>query len=133
MRFACQPGCTRCCEQKGLVYLSEDDIVRLAAFVGMSVRAFEKKYVYRTRYTRRLRKPPQSQCPFLTGEGCSVHPAKPVQCSTFPFWPELLEELEQWKETGSWCPGIGKGPLVQITVAKKEAERMRSAHPKMYE
>lgn len=36
MRFSCQPGCTRCCTQKGWVYLSVEDVPRLAAFLGMS-------------------------------------------------------------------------------------------------
>ena len=36
MRFECQTGCTKCCEQQGFVYLTEDDIPRLAAFLKMS-------------------------------------------------------------------------------------------------
>jgi len=50
IRFTCQRGCTNCCEQKGNVYLTEDDLKRAAAFVGMSAAAFEAKYVYRTRH-----------------------------------------------------------------------------------
>ena len=49
MRFACQPGCTKCCEQQGFVYLTEGDILRLAAFLKITALAFERRYVYRTK------------------------------------------------------------------------------------
>lgn len=133
MRFGCQPGCTRCCEQQGFVYLTEDDIRRLAGFVHMGVHAFERRYVYRTKNTRRLRVPKHAQCEFLAEGACSVHEAKPTQCRTFPFWPQLIESRRAWHETGDWCPGIGKGELVNIEDAQSTAEVMRSAHPHLYE
>jgi hypothetical protein len=131
LRFACQPGCTNCCDQSGFVYLSEDDIRRAAKFVGLSPRAFEARYIYRTRHRRRFRKPPDRQCPFLEG-GCSIHPAKPAQCRTFPFWPELVESRAQWKRTAKYCPGIGKGPLIQIGEAMEIAGQQRRAYPEAY-
>src|SRR5215470_11055878 len=106
LRFACQPGCTRCCDMEGLVYLSEDDLKRAAKFVGMTARAFERKYVYRTAHQMRFRKPPDRQCPFLEEHGCSIHPAKPTQCRTFPFWPETIERKATWEVTARYCPGI---------------------------
>ncbi len=133
MRFQCQSGCTKCCEQQGFVYLTEDDIKHLAAFVEMSAAAFEKRYVYRTRNLRRLRVPRHAQCEFLKDGGCSVHPAKPLQCAAFPFWPELVGNKRNWREAGEWCPGIGKGELVQITAARVVALEMRLAHPALYE
>ena len=111
VRFTCQPGCIACCDQDGFVYLTETDLVRAAKFTGMSPRAFEKKYVYRTRHQMRFRKPRDRQCPFLITEGeshgtqggCSIHPAKPTQCRTFPFWPELVEDPRAWKRTARFC------------------------------
>ena len=132
MRFECQTGCTKCCEQQGFVYLTEEDIVRLADFLGSSPRAFEKKYVFRTKNLRRLRVPRAVQCPFLKSDGCSVHVAKPLQCRTFPFWPELVESKREWQKTGSWCPGIGKGPLVNIETARATAQTMREGNPLHY-
>ena len=132
MRFACQPGCTACCQKRGFVYLTEDDIVRAAAFLGMPPEKFEKQYVYRTKNLRRLRMPRQSQCRFLREDGCSIHPAKPTQCRIFPFWPELTENRRKWRQTANWCPGIGKGELVQIEAALKLAHEMRAAYPRLY-
>src|SRR5689334_19999178 len=114
IRFECQAGCTRCCEQQGFVYLTEEDIARLAAFLMISNNEFERRYVYRTKNLRRLRVPRHAQCEFLGSGGCSVHAAKPTQCRSFPYWPELIESRQMWHGTGKWCPGIGKGELVNI-------------------
>jgi Fe-S-cluster containining protein len=133
LRFECQPGCTACCEQKGFVYLTEADIPRVADFLGMTPAAFERKYVYRTRNRRRLRVPRDSQCSFLRGGGCSIHPAKPTQCRIFPFWPELLESRREWQRTARYCPGMGKGPLIQIESAREQAAEMRAGYPEMYD
>jgi len=132
MRFQCQAGCTRCCEQKGFVYLTEEDIERIAAFLNMPKGRFEKRFVYRTRNTRRLRTPRNSQCVFLRDGGCSIHLVKPTQCRLFPFWPELVESKKEWHKTAAWCPGIGKGDLVQIETAREHAREMSAAYPHMY-
>jgi len=129
VRFACQPGCTRCCEQKGFVYLTEQDLRNAAAFLKLTPEEFEQRHVYRTRHQRRLRKPRGSQCAFLTSEGCTIHPVKPTQCRLFPFWPHLLESRREWNDTGKWCPGIGQGELVQIGTALERAEEMHTAYP----
>ncbi len=108
LRFECQPGCTACCEQKGFVYLTEDDIPRAAQFLGMTTAAFERKFVFRTKNRRRLRVPRDSQCTFLRDGGCSIHPAKPTQCRVFPFWPELLESRPEWLKAARYCPRYWK-------------------------
>jgi len=132
LRFQCQPGCTECCTQRGFVYLTEADLARMAAFLKITPGAFERQYVYRTSRLLRLRVPREAQCHFLREGGCSIHPAKPTQCRIFPFWPELVESRREWKKTAQYCPGIGKGPLVQIETALDQARQMREAYPKMY-
>lgn len=132
IRFECQPGCVKCCEVKGYVYLTESDLLRAAAFLNMAPADFETQYVLRFRHLLRLRKPLEGQCHFLSQNGCGIHPAKPTQCRLFPFWPELVESRKRWQETASFCPGIGKGPLVQIGTACETADEMKTAYPSMY-
>ena len=132
MRFACQSGCTNCCTRQGFIYLTEQDVVRAAEFLGMTPRAFERRYVYRTRNLRRLRTPRRGRCHFLEAEGCAIHPAKPTQCRLFPFWPEFVDDTKEWHKTAAWCPGIGQGELVQIETARHLAGEMRQAYPTMY-
>jgi Fe-S-cluster containining protein len=102
MRFTCQRGCTNCCTQQGYVYLTEEDIVRAAKFLGMKPAVFEKRYVYRTSNQRRLRISAASRCYFLEDGGCSIHPAKPTQCRIFPFWPELVSNKRKWLSTARY-------------------------------
>jgi Fe-S-cluster containining protein len=133
LRFECQPGCTNCCTQKGFVYLTESDLTRIAKYLGMPPADFERRYVYRTTRQLRLRVPRQVQCHFLRDGGCSIHPVKPAQCRIFPFWPELVDDKREWRKTAAWCPGIGKGELVQIETATGLAREMREAYPHMYD
>ena len=133
LRFECQPGCTECCRQRGFVYLTETDVERASAYLKMTPEAFDQKYVYRTRHLRRLRIPQEARCSFLRDDGCSIHAVKPTQCRTFPFWPELVESAKEWKKTAEYCPGINKGPLIQIEEVKAQAEEMRQGYPGLYD
>ncbi|MGC2657675.1 MAG: YkgJ family cysteine cluster protein [Bryobacteraceae bacterium] len=132
LQFACQPGCSKCCEVRGFVYLTEEDMRRAADFVRMTAADFESKYIVRFRRLLRFRKPVRGQCHFLVDGRCSIHPVKPTQCRLFPFWPELVENEAAWEETGQSCPGIGKGELVQIGTACETASEMKRAYPALY-
>jgi uncharacterized protein len=128
----CRKGCIDCCNTRGFVYLSAQDLERAANFLGLSAAKFERRYVYRTRHLLRLRKPPDRQCPFLADHGCRIHPAKPTQCRLYPFWPEILDDASGWRTEAARCPGIGKGHLIQIGTALEVANQMRAAYPSMY-
>lgn len=132
-RFACQSGCTNCCQTKGYVYITELDLQRIAKYLKMQPAEFEEQFVYRTRHLLRLRKPRGSQCHFLGGGGCKIHPVNPVQCRLYPFWPELVEKPGVWRREAKRCPGIGKGELIQIGDAVERAEEMRTSYPGIYD
>jgi len=133
MRFQCQPGCIRCCEQKGFVYVTGDDAARLAAHLGMSRAEFRRRYLCGTAPLLRFRKQRHKHCPFLLATGCSVHAVKPLQCSSFPFWPELLAKAGERREAASFCPGMNHGPLVNLEVAGKIASQVQRAFPELYD
>jgi len=51
IRFTtCQPGCLNCCDQKGDVYPTEQDLKRAAQFTRISRAAFQAKYLYPETY-----------------------------------------------------------------------------------
>jgi hypothetical protein len=112
--------------------LTEEDLARAAEFLGMTPRAFERRYVYRTSRRLRLRVPRDANCHFLRDGGCSIHAVKPTQCRIFPFWPELVESRREWRKAAKFCPGLDQGPLVQIQTAKELAREMREAYPTLY-
>jgi len=117
---------------EGEVFLTEEDLIRIAAYLSTDLAEFEQKYVHRTARSLRLRKPSDRQCLFHQDQRCSIHPVKPVQCRVFPFWPEIIETEGSWDETALRCPGMNKGPLVQIASAREISNEMRSAYPQMY-
>jgi hypothetical protein len=85
-RFCCQRGCTRCCTQEGWVYLSVEDVPRLAVFLGMSASKFQSQCVYYTKYTLRLRRR-QGNSPFLRGMAVTSIPSSPRSAEYFRFGP----------------------------------------------
>ena len=111
--------------------MSESDLERAATYLDMTAAEFEARYVIRFRHLLRLRRPArrESHCPFLNTDGCSIHEVKPTQCRTYPFWPSLVESRESWKLEGKFCPGIGKGELVQIKQAREIAAEIPRAYP----
>ena len=132
LRFSCQAGCIRCCDKKGFVYITEDDLLRIAAFLGLEPADFESRFVYRTRHRLRLRSPRRGNCHFLTPTGCSIHPVKPEQCRAYPFWPEILASRDRWLAESQACPGIGLGHLYQIETPLETAARMKKVYPWQY-
>lgn len=133
MRFQCQPGCIRCCEQKGYIYVMKDDISRLAAYLEISRAEFRRRYLCGRAPLLRFRKLRNKQCPFLLADGCSIHAIKPLQCSAFPYWPELLDKASERREAASYCPGMNKGPLVNLELARDTANRIQRAFPSLYD
>jgi Fe-S-cluster containining protein len=56
---------------------------------------------------------------FLKNKQCSVYEARPNQCRTWPFWPEVMNAKSWKKDVADFCPGVGKGPVIPA----KEIER----------
>jgi Fe-S-cluster containining protein len=132
LRFECQ-GSGKCCTSHGefgFVFLTVEDRERFAAFLGVEVSEFEKKYCDRTNGIYHLKEEAgQPDCMFLKDKKCSVYDARPNQCRTWPFWPEVMN-AKAWKsEVESFCPGIGKGriwtksEIEDIVARDKENER----------
>jgi Fe-S-cluster containining protein len=111
LQFSCQPGCRRCCGgSPGFVWVSEEEIARIAAHMKLSVKDFELSYIREMPSGRKsIRELRNYDCILLDEKGCSVYEARPQQCRTYPFWPELLDTQESWESETKRCPGINVG------------------------
>ncbi len=105
-QFSCS-GCGECCRWGGSVLLEEEDIPRLASYLGLSEQEFIDGHTRLAPNRRQLALLDQSDgsCAFLDGNHCSIYAARPEQCRTFPFaWhvaegcPELDKLLAQARE-----------------------------------
>ena len=112
LRFECQ-GSGRCCLTRGkyaYVYVTDADRQRLADHFGLPIEAFTRQYCEQTDGHYHLRDPGRD-CLFLDGHLCGVHAARPTQCRTWPFWPNLMNRVAWETEVAAYCPGVGKGRL----------------------
>jgi uncharacterized protein len=126
LRFECQANCGRCCtgtsdpEVHGGVWLSSADVHRLANFYGCSYLQFVDRYCDEdAEGSISLKEEESGRCRFLTEDKrCKVHEAKPTQCRTYPFFPEIVTP-EGWEKEKSFCPGIGQGKLYSAEEIKR--------------
>ena len=114
LRFECQ-GSGNCCTSHGefgFVFLTIDDRRRFATHLKISTAAFTRKYCDVKDGVWHLKEDAKNpDCLFLKNKRCSVYEARPTQCRTWPFWPEVMNSKSWKKEVASFCPGVGKGQL----------------------
>jgi Fe-S-cluster containining protein len=90
--------------------VSEEEIEALARFRDLEVDAFSRAFVRRVGDHYSLTERPGGDCIFWDrAQGCTVYEARPVQCRTWPFWPENVETPEDWTRINQICPGSGQG------------------------
>lgn len=111
--------CGECCRENGFVFFRRDDIRRAAAHLGMTQAAFSAEYLIKTSDGWAVTVSPRKPCVFLTPKGCAINDAKPVQCSTFPYWKEYLDADGRLVNFDRPCPGI----KLRKTPEKKKSRR----------
>jgi Fe-S-cluster containining protein len=125
LAFACT-RCGACCTgAPGYVWVDEAQIARLAGHLGLDPAAFARRFVRRVGDRLSLIERPGGDCVFWDRQaGCTVYPARPEQCRTWPFWAENLASEADWRDAGRGCPGIDRGRL--YTVEEIQAAVRRS-------
>ena len=115
LRFLCA-RCSACCRyESGYVYLSENDLSRLANEFKMSYTEFIGVWCrwipfIGGRERLSLKEKSNFDCIFWENH-CTVYQTRPLQCRTFPFWDYTVCSNEAWNNTGKDCPGINSGEL----------------------
>ena len=91
--------CTACCKWPGDVRVEDDEIEKIAKFLGMETQLFIEKYT-RLRTNRTglsLIEKENHECIMLDGNICRIHAVKPSQCAgfpnkwNFPSWRQVCE------------------------------------------
>lgn len=122
VRFECQ-GSGKCCTshgEYGFVFLTLKDRQIMAKFLGLKTSEFTRNYCEKTGGIWHLKEDPKNpDCQFLKNKGCSVYEARPTQCRTWPFWPEVMNAKSWKKDVINFCPGVNKGRLI----SKEEIEK----------
>lgn len=122
IKFECQ-GSGKCCTSRGgygFVYLTLTDRKRFAKFFKIRTAEFTKKFCTKSHGLWHLNEDKENpDCMFLIKNRCSVYEARPTQCRTWPFWPEVMNPKAWVKEVINYCPGVGKGKNVSAQEIKK--------------
>jgi len=131
LRFECTQ-CGQCCWTRGQythVYLTPPDMERLASTLGLGVPAFRERYTFRDEDGWMELEFTGGRCVLLDPETnlCTVYESRPVQCRTFPFWPELIQRGRWTAEAKRICEGVGKGREVPADEAAARLADQREA------
>ena len=63
-------------------------------------------------------------CIFLDAAGqCGIYEARPVQCETYPFWPSLVEGVEEWESEAAIPDGEPLPAVAAGAAAGDEGDR----------
>jgi Fe-S-cluster containining protein len=123
LRFGCT-RCGQCCTgAPGYVWVTQQDIERMAAAKGMSAREFYVEFVVDYGERMSLAERANYDCVLLEDGLCSVYAARPMQCRTFPFWADNLKSRRAWRRTGRECPGIDQGRLYSLEQIQRILQR----------
>jgi hypothetical protein len=106
-RFRCQRSGNCCARPEGEVRVGAADVARIAKHLRIAEDSVRARFL--TRRGDRLIDGPGGRCVFLEDgreTSCGIYPARPKQCRTWPFWPELLRSPETLREALRLCPGM---------------------------
>jgi Fe-S-cluster containining protein len=130
LNFTCSQ-CGNCCTGgPGYVWITKEEIVRLAEHLKITPEETVEKYCRKIdgRFSLKERRNSRGEydCVFLgetksnkkaadgqmiamTHRTCGVYPVRPLQCRTWPFWAENLRSRQRWSESAKRCHGMNHG------------------------
>lgn len=102
---------------------------RIRRHLGIGRAWFRRRYLTRLEdglgYGIALR---AGRCVFLRQDlRCAIYAVRPVQCQTYPFWPELVGTARAWRAEGGRCEGIGEGRAVPVVFIERQVRRQKLA------
>ena len=110
--FKCT-GCGKCCQIEGICIISNEDVSNISKFLKLKNEDFLKEYT--TKYIEEdgteeiilKDKNNSNDCIFLDEDKkCKIYPARPLQCSSYPFWNSILKSKKTWEDEAKECEGI---------------------------
>lgn len=131
LKFTCSQ-CGNCCTGgPGYVWISNGEIALLAEHLKIAPETVVEQYCRKIdgKFSLKERRSPAGlyDCVFLketkvsgrAGSGsegddgvihtiraCTVYPVRPLQCRTWPFWPENLASEQAWNHSARKCHGM---------------------------
>ncbi len=131
LRFSCQL-CGMCCRlPNGSVNVSKDEARKISNYLNLAYKDFLGEYCINNDAVIKIKESPNDACVFLNGDKCQIYEVRPLQCQTFPFWPENLKSRFRWKQLKFFCSGIDEGELYSPRRIK-EIFQLQKMHDTMF-
>lgn len=127
LRFKCTQ-CGNCCTgPEGHVWVNEEEITKIAEFIGKSVGELKLEHTRAVGKRVSLKEFANGDCTFFDsqGRGCKIYPVRPRQCRTWPFWNSNIDHPESWQHVLQVCPGAGKGNFFSLDEIEAQAAIIR--------
>lgn len=107
LSFSCT-GCGKCCTGfPGYVWITNEEAQKIAQFLQIPLEKFLVHYVRKLSRGLSLKEiSPSYACIFYQDKKCTIYPIRPLQCRSFPWWPEIVKNEENWKNASCSCEGI---------------------------
>jgi Fe-S-cluster containining protein len=125
LRFCCTQ-CGKCCMTGGdyYVYLTEAESEAIRMHLQLSQNWFRRRYLTRLADGERvLASGDNDHCIFLDEAGqCRIYSARPLQCKTYPFWPELAGNARAWISEARRCEGINQGAVIPVSTIRRQVQ-----------
>lgn len=126
LQFRCTQ-CGDCCTgAPGVVWVSEEEIAKIAEYLDKPIGEIRLFHTRRVRGRVSLTEFQNGDCTFFDPQKrhCKVYPVRPMQCQTWPFWTSNLSSPEKWKQTCEYCPGSGEGAFFSLEEIEERASRV---------
>ncbi len=115
--FSCT-ACGDCCITGNdyYVYLTGKEADRIRTYLKLSKAWFKRRYLVRLDNGDLVAASTvDGRCVFLDSNSrCKVYSVRPLQCRTYPFWPELACSSKSWQTETRRCEGINRGEAVPV-------------------
>lgn len=135
LSFECTQ-CGHCCGgSPGFVWLTVEDMERMAEHLGLGFDDFTRTYVRRIGNRYSLVEKGNYDCVFLMRDergraGCRIYHVRPMQCRTWPFWNDNLKSPGAWERAESNCPGMRNERAPRYELAHIEKCRQHPESPR---
>ena len=117
LHFECT-GCGACCTGGAgeHVFLDTAEARSICEHLNLTWRWFSRRYLTRSADGERvLAMTAKGACVFLRPDGgCGIYPVRPLQCQTYPFWPEIVSSRAAWRREATRCEGMGRGARISL-------------------
>ena len=97
--------CGDCCKGYGGTFVTEEEIVTIADYLGADPECFVEDYCRISGGKPVLAQGNDVYCIFWNGL-CTIHPVKPRMCKAWPFIESVLADIGNWQIMAASCPGI---------------------------